>query len=34
MAGKHSPYLLLNGTTATIVVGIGATPGDWDVEDP
>ncbi|CAE7337002.1 dfx [Symbiodinium natans] len=25
--GKHSPYLLLDGTTATIVVGIGATPG-------
>eukprot|EP00930_Biecheleria_cincta_P021105 TRINITY_DN15717_c0_g1_i4.p1 TRINITY_DN15717_c0_g1~~TRINITY_DN15717_c0_g1_i4.p1 ORF type:complete len:2701 (+),score=424.75 TRINITY_DN15717_c0_g1_i4:78-8105(+) len=26
--GKHKPYLLLNGTTATIVVGIGATPGN------
>ncbi|CAE7651346.1 unnamed protein product, partial [Symbiodinium sp. CCMP2456] len=26
--GKHTPYLMLNGTTATIVVGIGATPGN------
>lgn len=26
--GKHKPYLMLNGSTATIVVGIGATPGN------
>jgi desulfoferrodoxin (superoxide reductase-like protein) len=26
--GKHKPYLLLDGTTATIVVGKGATPGN------
>ena len=26
--GKHKPYLTLQGTRATIVVGIGATPGN------
>jgi len=26
-SGKHKPYLWVNGTTATIVVGLGATPG-------
>ncbi|CAE7513674.1 unnamed protein product [Symbiodinium natans] len=27
-SGKHTPFLVLNGTTATIVVGIGGTPGN------
>eukprot|EP00928_Gymnodinium_smaydae_P095054 TRINITY_DN8104_c0_g2_i1.p1 TRINITY_DN8104_c0_g2~~TRINITY_DN8104_c0_g2_i1.p1 ORF type:complete len:1846 (+),score=294.15 TRINITY_DN8104_c0_g2_i1:63-5600(+) len=27
-SGKHKPYLSINGTTATIVVGIGATVGN------
>lgn len=26
--GKHKPFLTLSGTQATIVVGIGATPGN------
>lgn len=26
--GKHTPFLVVNGTTATIVVGVGGTPGN------
>ncbi|OLP80446.1 hypothetical protein AK812_SmicGene39140 [Symbiodinium microadriaticum] len=28
VTGKHTPFLVVNGTTATIVVGVGGTPGN------